>query len=66
MVGIAINGLDSSMWSKYGAGSGDVTNGIAGITAVARHPATTDITITAANAYSFRRNNHYFHGYCWH
>ena len=45
MVGM-INGHDSSI-SAYGAGSGDITNGIAGITAAAGS-STTKITITAA------------------
>ena len=44
---LAINGVDTSV-VKYGAGSGNVTNGIAGITATAGTGAT--ITIAAATA----------------
>ena len=51
----AINGLDSSV-VKYGAGSGDVTNGIAGITAETGGDGKPKIKVTAARAGDYGNN----------
>ena len=48
-IALAISGLDSTV-VKYGAGSGDVTNGIAGITAVGSNNDTIIVTATQPGA----------------